>query len=220
MKHNACRTVHRPRFYNAVKFNSNHRQPYPFLSKTITFVIPKDFFSCFLSVLPSGPPLDRRVDTVLVSDNIIFFWLWLDFTYVNSCAIWSWKSCSKGLPVWCFPVVKNPAANTGAVRDTGSTPGSGRSPGGGHSNLLQSSCLENPMDGRAWWATVHGVPERQMRLKGFSTHACILVNTFVRLNCCCMWVSFYKVCICLFGCTGVFVVARRILSCGMWDLGP
>ena len=35
--------------------------------------------------------------------------------------------------------------------------GSGRSPGGGHGNPLQYSCLENPMDRGAWWATVHGV---------------------------------------------------------------
>ena len=37
------------------------------------------------------------------------------------------------------------------------TPGSGRSPGGGHSHQLQYSCLENLMDRRAWWATVHGI---------------------------------------------------------------
>ena len=39
----------------------------------------------------------------------------------------------------------------------GSIPGWGRSPGGGHGNLLQYSCLENPMDRGALWATVHGV---------------------------------------------------------------
>ena len=33
------------------------------------------------------------------------------------------------------------------------------SPGGGHGNPLQDSCLENPMDRRAWWATVHRVTE-------------------------------------------------------------
>ena len=43
-------------------------------------------------------------------------------------------------------VVKNPPANAGDARDVGSIPGSGRSPGGGHGNLLQYSCLENPMD--------------------------------------------------------------------------
>ena len=39
------------------------------------------------------------------------------------------------------------------VGDLGSIPGSGRSPGEGNSNPLQYSCLENPMDGEAWWAT-------------------------------------------------------------------
>ena len=43
-------------------------------------------------------------------------------------------------------VVKNPPASAGNVRDVGSIPGSGRSPEGGHSNPLQYSCLENPMD--------------------------------------------------------------------------
>ena len=40
--------------------------------------------------------------------------------------------------------------------DQGLIPGSGRSPGEGNGNLLQYSCLENPVDGGAWWATVHG----------------------------------------------------------------
>ena len=40
--------------------------------------------------------------------------------------------------------------------DPGSTPGLRRSPGEGNGNPLQHSCLENPMDGGAWWATVHG----------------------------------------------------------------
>ena len=54
-------------------------------------------------------------------------------------------------------VVKNPPVNAGDTRDTGSTPGLGRCPGGGQGNPLQYSFLENPMDGAAWWATVHGV---------------------------------------------------------------
>ena len=44
------------------------------------------------------------------------------------------------------PVVKNPPANAGDVRDAGSNPGSGRSPGGEHGNPLQYPCLENSMD--------------------------------------------------------------------------
>ena len=41
--------------------------------------------------------------------------------------------------------------------DSDSIPGSGRSPGEGNSNLLQYSCLKNPMIREAWQATVHGV---------------------------------------------------------------
>ena len=44
--------------------------------------------------------------------------------------------------------------------DLGSIPGVGRSPGGGHGNPLQYSCLANPIDRGAWWATVQGVTER------------------------------------------------------------
>ena len=47
-------------------------------------------------------------------------------------------------------MVKNLPANPGDIRDVSSIPGSGRSPGGGHSNLLQYSYLENPMDRGAW----------------------------------------------------------------------
>ena len=51
-------------------------------------------------------------------------------------------------------VVKNPQTNAG---DTGLIPGSGRSPEEANGNPLQYSCLGNPMDRGAWWATVHGV---------------------------------------------------------------
>ena len=64
-------------------------------------------------------------------------------------------------------VVKNPPANGGYVSDTGLIPGLGRSPGGGNGNPLQYSCLGNPMDREAWWATVHGAAKSQTRL---STH--------------------------------------------------
>ena len=58
-------------------------------------------------------------------------------------------------------VVKSPPANARDVRDTGSIPGLGRSPGGGLGNLLQFSCLDNPMDGGAWCALVHRVTNSQ-----------------------------------------------------------
>ena len=52
--------------------------------------------------------------------------------------------------------VKNPPANAG---DVGSISGSGRAPGKGNGNPLQYSCLGNPMDRGAWWATDPGIAE-------------------------------------------------------------
>ena len=56
-------------------------------------------------------------------------------------------------------MVENPPANAGETGDVGLIPGSGRSPGEENGNPLQFSCLENPMDRVAWWATVHRVAE-------------------------------------------------------------
>ena len=61
--------------------------------------------------------------------------------------------------------VKMSACNAG---DPGLIPGLGRSPGEGNGNLLQYSCLENPMDRGAWRATVHGVIKSQTRLSNFT----------------------------------------------------
>ena len=51
--------------------------------------------------------------------------------------------------------------------DVGSIPGSGRCPREGHGNPLQYSCLENPMDWWAWWATVHGFTKSWVQLSDF-----------------------------------------------------
>ena len=59
-------------------------------------------------------------------------------------------------------VIKKLPVNAGDIRDMASIPGSRRSPGGGHGNPLQYSCLENPMGGGAWWATVRGTAEADM----------------------------------------------------------
>ena len=53
-------------------------------------------------------------------------------------------------------MVKNLPAN---AEELDSIPGLERSPGEGHGNPLQCSCLENPRDGGAWWATVQGVTQ-------------------------------------------------------------
>ena len=54
------------------------------------------------------------------------------------------------------------------AEDLGSIPRLGRSPGEGNGNPLQYACLENPMDGGAWWATVHGVTKSQTPLSDFT----------------------------------------------------
>ena len=59
---------------------------------------------------------------------------------------------------------KESACKAGDAGDMGSIPGSGRPPGGGNGNPLQCSCLENPMDRGAWWATVHGAAKSRTRL--------------------------------------------------------
>ena len=68
------------------------------------------------------------------------------------------------LPWWLSG--KESACN---ARDTCLIPGSGRSPGEGNGYPLQYSCLGNPMDGGAWWGTVHGVAKSQTWLTDSTT---------------------------------------------------
>ena len=65
-------------------------------------------------------------------------------------------------------MVKNPPASAG---DVGLIPGLGRSSGEGHDNGLQYSCLENPMDRAAYWATVCGAAEESDSTEQLSTQA-------------------------------------------------
>ena len=69
-------------------------------------------------------------------------------------------------------VVKNPPANTEGIRDADWIPGSGRSPGEGNGYPLQYSCLQNPMDREAWWATVHSVAKQL----SMNTHTLFLTH--------------------------------------------
>ena len=61
-----------------------------------------------------------------------------------------------------------PAMRETGVRSLGPIPGSGRSSGERNGNPLQYPCLENPMDGGAWYATVHGVAKSQTQLSDFT----------------------------------------------------
>ena len=69
---------------------------------------------------------------------------------------------------WIFPGGSDGKASSYNVGDPGSTPGSGRSSGEGNGNPVQYSCLENSMDGEAWWATVHGVAKSWTWLSDFT----------------------------------------------------
>ena len=90
--------------------------------------------------------------------------LWILWHIMVACfllSVYSWLLKNYGAFQVAL-VVKNLPANVGDIRDVGSIPGSERSPGEGHSNLLQYSCLENPMDRGIWWAIVHRVSESDM----------------------------------------------------------
>ena len=67
-----------------------------------------------------------------------------------------------------FPGGSEVKASACSAGDLGLIPGLGRSPGEGNDNPLQYSCLENPMDRGAWWATVHGVSKSWTRLSDFT----------------------------------------------------
>ena len=106
----------------------------------------------------ASPSLQNKRSPFTGSRNCFSLWLALDFPGST--------------------VVKNAPTNT---RDTrGSTLGSGRSPGVGNGNPLQYSPLENSMDRRAWWATVHGVTKGRTWLSAHTrthTHTCTHTHT-------------------------------------------
>ena len=85
--------------------------------------------------------------------------------YLGGCAyiiLGSQDKLANQVSLGCFlGLVKNPPANAG---DTVLTPGSRRCPGEGNRDRLQYSCLKNPMDRGAWWATIHEVAKSQTRL--------------------------------------------------------
>ena len=77
-----------------------------------------------------------------------------------------------------FPGGSDDKASAYNAGEPGSIPGSGRSPGEGNGNLLQYSCLENPMDGRTWKAAVHGVTQTSTLLSNFTLTFTLLSNIY------------------------------------------
>ena len=120
------------------------------------------------------------------SGLISFRMNWLDLLAVQG----TFKSLlqhhsSKASILWCSAffrdsLVAQMVTRLPAMRETHSIPGLERSPGEGNGNPLQYSCLENSMDGGAWWATVHGVAKNWTRLSNFtSSHFSFLYSTML-----------------------------------------
>ena len=91
-----------------------------------------------------------------------FFTVWASRCWQRVCGFYYVEASQVAL------FVKNSPANAGDTGDMGLIPELGRSPGGWHGNLLQYSCLENPVDRGAWPATVHSVTKNWTWLKWLS----------------------------------------------------
>ena len=72
--------------------------------------------------------------------------------------------------IWGFPGGSNGKESACNAEEQGSTPWLGRSPGRRHGNPLQFSCMENPMDRGAWWASPRGHKESHTT-EQLNTHA-------------------------------------------------
>ena len=123
----------------------------------------------------SAPLITQCVPVSLVVAQWLGSWKYQRWWLVGYWILHHLKLFSHSLSLWLASlvelVVKNLPANAGDVRDVGLIPGSGRSPGGSSGNPLQYSFLENPMDRRASWVTVHWVTKSWTWLKWLSTHA-------------------------------------------------
>ena len=133
--------------------------------------------------LPSAVILEpRKIKSASVlSDCILFLLLGRGFIcgliYGNSFRnVYTLIGFPGGSEVKNPPAMQETACNEGSM---GSVHGLGRSAVGGHGNLLQYSCLENPMNRGAWWATVHGVTRVAHNL---TTKLLPLTTTIHKLN--------------------------------------
>ena len=91
------------------------------------------------------------------------------YIYLKSMRLWGqdtlfsqFTECSEYRVSLVAQTIKNLSVN---AKDVSSIPGLGRFPGEGNGNPLQYSCLGNPKDREAWWATVHGVTKSRTWLR-------------------------------------------------------
>ena len=116
----------------------------------------------------------RRLDGHVWVNSGSWWWTWKPGLWQSMGSLrvrynWVTELNEASWPAQVILGVKNPTTNAGDVRHVGSIPESGKSSGGGSGNLLQYSCLENPMDRGAWWATVHRVTKNRTRLSNWTT---------------------------------------------------
>ena len=93
----------------------------------------------------------------------------------NTCVNCYWHLSADG----GFPGDSDGKESAYSVGDPSLIPGSGRSSGEGNGNPFQYSCLENPMDGGAWWATVHEIAKSWTWLSDFTSSICIIAIIFM-----------------------------------------
>ena len=120
-------------------------------------------------------PSQEMTNGILIWFRIYFrCFISLDFKYVSVYAPFKWlPGLIKGLPRWLSSKESAcPCRRCGLDPWVRKIPGSGRSPGEGNGNPLQYSCLENPMERRAWQAILCGVTESDS-----TKHACWSVKT-------------------------------------------
>ena len=100
-------------------------------------------------------------------------------------------------------------ASVYSARDPGSIPESGRSPGEGNGNPLQYYRLENPMDRRAWQATVHGVAKSRTQLSNFTR-----LNYDIKLLCVlnAFHSQYFKLMMSLLGFNPILIKGRSVLN--------
>ena len=130
--------------------------------------------SYFLLVFWTNPATSFSFKCIWISFSGIHFpcLLWLDYFSLysqSSFQVYFWLLLLILFLVFLdFPGGLDSKVSAYNAGDPGSIPGPGRSPGKGNGNPLQYSCLGNPMDGKAWQATVHGVAKNRTWLSDFT----------------------------------------------------
>ena len=103
-----------------------------------------------------------------------------------------------------YAVINNPGKNSGTAERAGEELEGSE----GNGTPLQYSCLENPMDRGAWWATIHGVAKSRTRLSGVCVCGCVCVG--VGCGGVCVWCVCGCGCVCV--CVGVCVLVSKQIT--------